>query len=218
MLIMLKPIPKNWAICRGAEQIQLHINALNNADETALHAAALNRKANVVLLLLENGADVNARDKYNNTALHRAVSYGYEDVARLLLEHGADEAIIMTFQFHSIGLKSTTEIAKSNVSFATSAPGLKLNIKSTYHRYAYGYLWSRLEAGGIASQQAAAGGHWNQVIGGHHGLRRRVTNWINIEKLIKATTGSKFQSALGEVANRYGSHGPSIILQNSWVP
>jgi ankyrin repeat protein len=45
------------------------INALNTADETALHAAARNGKGNVVSLLLENGADVEARNKYNNTVL-----------------------------------------------------------------------------------------------------------------------------------------------------
>jgi hypothetical protein len=50
---------------------------------------------------------------------------------------------MQTFQFHSIGLTSTTDIVKSNVSFAT-ARGLKSNINSTYHRYVCGYLWGRL--------------------------------------------------------------------------
>jgi ankyrin repeat protein len=45
-----------------------NINALNTADENALHAAARNGKGNIVSLVLENGADVEAQNKYNNTA------------------------------------------------------------------------------------------------------------------------------------------------------
>ncbi|KAH0538579.1 hypothetical protein FGG08_004829 [Glutinoglossum americanum] len=44
----------------------------------------------IVVLLLERGADVEAKDGYGCTSLHWAASNGYKVVVRILLENGAD--------------------------------------------------------------------------------------------------------------------------------
>lgn len=57
---------------------------------TPLHHAALCGKANIIELLLKNGADVNAHNISGTTPLKLAVEGDYYDAARLLLENGAD--------------------------------------------------------------------------------------------------------------------------------
>ena len=42
----------------------------------------------IVLLLIENGADVNTISKAGETPFHCAVSLGYDDIASLLTNHG----------------------------------------------------------------------------------------------------------------------------------
>jgi ankyrin repeat protein/uncharacterized glyoxalase superfamily protein PhnB len=60
-------------------------------SSTSLHAAAARGHAEVVRLLLEQGADPDARDAGDNaTALHFAAGGGHIDVMRMLLEAGAD--------------------------------------------------------------------------------------------------------------------------------
>jgi ankyrin repeat protein len=66
-----------------------NINGLNNDDETALHVASRNGKANVVQLLLDYGADVEAWNIRKTAALQEASFHGHDNVARLLLEKGA---------------------------------------------------------------------------------------------------------------------------------
>ncbi|KAJ7864383.1 ankyrin repeat-containing domain protein [Mycena leptocephala] len=63
-----------------------NINGLNNDDETALHVASRNGKANVVQLLLDYGADVEAWNIRKTAALQEASFHGHDNVARLLLE------------------------------------------------------------------------------------------------------------------------------------
>ena len=46
--------------------------------------------AEIVSLLLANGADINAKDSYNRTPLQLAVRFGCSDMARLLIAKGAD--------------------------------------------------------------------------------------------------------------------------------
>ena len=46
--------------------------------------------ADVVKVLIQNGADVNAVDKYKRTALHIAVQEGHVDVVKVLIQNGVD--------------------------------------------------------------------------------------------------------------------------------
>lgn len=58
---------------------------------TPLHAAAAKGHADVVALLLENGANPMARDTSDNaTPLHWAAENGHLDVVATLIQHGAD--------------------------------------------------------------------------------------------------------------------------------
>lgn len=54
-----------------------------------LHLAALNRKPEVVRLLLQYGADPNVRNEHNQTPLHLAASLGEDESARALIKAGA---------------------------------------------------------------------------------------------------------------------------------
>ena len=47
----------------------------------------------IIMFLINNGADINSQNKKLNTALHYALSYQEYDIADLLLRYGADENI-----------------------------------------------------------------------------------------------------------------------------
>lgn len=58
---------------------------------TALHHACFEGKADVVVFLLEQGAEINRKDtKYSLTPLHMAAWKGQAEVIRILLDRGAD--------------------------------------------------------------------------------------------------------------------------------
>ena len=57
---------------------------------TALHCSAYKGYADVVKVLIENGADVNAVQKDKWSALHFVARNGYVDVVKVLIENGAD--------------------------------------------------------------------------------------------------------------------------------
>ena len=62
------------------------------AGASALHHAVLKNNAEVVRLLLDNGADIEikAKDQFEGTPLIWAAYWGLYDMAKLLLEEGAD--------------------------------------------------------------------------------------------------------------------------------
>ena len=67
------------------------VNAAGANGLTPLHVAAGNGRAQVVNLLLKNGAKLEARDaKHWKTPLHWAVFGGSAEAARALLDAGAD--------------------------------------------------------------------------------------------------------------------------------
>lgn len=60
---------------------------------TALHAAASCGRTDVVLLLIEKGADLNAKSSANWTPLMEAVWSGHIDIVKILLDAGADPGL-----------------------------------------------------------------------------------------------------------------------------
>ena len=74
-----------------SENINFRIKINRFDDEyTLLTLATLKKFYEIVLLLLQNGADVNAQDQYGETALVVSLEKGYKKIAKILLEYGAD--------------------------------------------------------------------------------------------------------------------------------
>ena len=67
-----------------------HVNAQGGAYATSMHVAAALGYADILLLLLENGANLEDLDKYFITPLHRASWTGTLEAVRCLLDHGAN--------------------------------------------------------------------------------------------------------------------------------
>lgn len=61
--------------------------------DTPLMSAVESGSKEVVMALLEAGAQVNSQNNYGETALHQAYFYGHPELADILLQHGADPDI-----------------------------------------------------------------------------------------------------------------------------
>ena len=61
------------------------VNTVNNWKQTPLHLATSVGQLEIMLLLLDSGAQVNARDHQNLTPLHQAVIHGNRKAVELLL-------------------------------------------------------------------------------------------------------------------------------------
>ena len=70
---------------RGA-QVNLKSNILKR---TPLHQAVRHNKINMVMLLVESGAQIDAKDSMNDTPLHASVRMGRFPIVKYLVEHGA---------------------------------------------------------------------------------------------------------------------------------
>lgn len=63
---------------------------LEAVERTSLHYAARFQPTEIVIMLVDNGADVKMRDDNNETALHLAAIGGKPETVKFLLERGAD--------------------------------------------------------------------------------------------------------------------------------
>ena len=72
------------------ETKQVNINLPNDQDlgRTALHYAAWKGTAEMVDLLVKNGADLNCKNNNGWTALHYASRYGKTEMFELLVKNG----------------------------------------------------------------------------------------------------------------------------------
>jgi len=66
------------------------VNARGGVHGTPLHAAVHKEDLDLVVLLLERGADMESRDLQDQTPLYVASSRGYAEVVRSLINRGAD--------------------------------------------------------------------------------------------------------------------------------
>lgn len=78
-------------LVRGGADV--NVAAKNTMRVTALHSAAASRNAEIVKLILRNGADPNAKQQSGYTALHSAAFHNDAEMARALLDAGADPEI-----------------------------------------------------------------------------------------------------------------------------
>lgn len=68
-----------------------NINDVDNRGNTPLHWASMKDRADTVLLLIENGADIEAKDIDNWTALHYAAAFASLQTVEALVDNGADK-------------------------------------------------------------------------------------------------------------------------------
>ncbi|XP_023223352.1 ankyrin repeat domain-containing protein 18B-like [Centruroides sculpturatus] len=66
------------------------VNVTDKYQRILLHLAAIQGFHNIVIVLLESGANVNAVDCENRTPIFNAVQHGHNEIVKLLLEKGAD--------------------------------------------------------------------------------------------------------------------------------
>ena len=71
----------------------LKVASVEDKNE-ALLSACEDGKTDMVVLLLDNGADINCKSVFDKfTPLHEAAGHGHVDTVRLLLDQGADRTI-----------------------------------------------------------------------------------------------------------------------------
>ncbi|XP_037420234.1 ankyrin-1-like isoform X2 [Triticum dicoccoides] len=100
-------------VCRClVEELGFDINAGSKIGVTALAAAALDGKMDVVRYLLDNGADPNKKDDAGSVPLHCAAKFGHHEAARLLLSRGASVDIAY---FHGTPLHIAAYYGKASV-------------------------------------------------------------------------------------------------------
>ena len=93
------------------------VSSRDGVGLTALHWAALCGQAEIVLLLLERGADVSSKTTPGWTPLHFAACCGREAMVQLLLDRGADE----TLRTLDCGRTTPEEMATAAQHLATAA-------------------------------------------------------------------------------------------------
>ncbi|XP_051147363.1 integrin-linked protein kinase 1-like [Andrographis paniculata] len=75
------------------QELTKGVNA-NLADydkRTALHLASCEGRTEIVVLLLQKGADVNSMDRWGRTPLSDACSFGHQDICEILKAHGGTD-------------------------------------------------------------------------------------------------------------------------------
>lgn len=95
--------------------------------ETPLIEAASNGHADVVKLLIENGADVNLKGEAWYGPLHAAAAKGHIEVVKILLENGADVNIFHHNKpLHNAAMNGHIEVAEILLAY-----GADINAKGT---------------------------------------------------------------------------------------
>lgn len=70
-------------------------------ESTSLMQCTNVNSVDMVILLLDNGADVNIQDNHGDSAIHWSAYYGQVEITRLFMEHGANPNLI---SWHSDGV------------------------------------------------------------------------------------------------------------------
>lgn len=72
---------------------RMHVDERDSEDNTPLHCACFNGRAEAALCLLQHGADPNARNTSGWTPVHFAVLKGSPEIVKMLTRFGADLSI-----------------------------------------------------------------------------------------------------------------------------
>lgn len=81
---------------------------------TALHIASLAGQELIVIILVENGANVNVQSLNGFTPLYMAAQENHESVVRYLLAHGANQALATEVYFSSFFYSVFSKFRKIN--------------------------------------------------------------------------------------------------------
>ncbi|KAJ6178877.1 hypothetical protein N7519_009338 [Penicillium mononematosum] len=101
------------------------------SSRSALSAACLGGKSDVVTLLLDKGANVNSYHKLHATALFTALVYGHQDIVPILLEKGADVNIIG--EHHGTALYIASHLGNPDIVLSILERGADINYNHKWH-------------------------------------------------------------------------------------
>ena len=103
--------------------------------DTALLMAVASRSESMVVLLIDNGADVNAKGESQETALHLAAFYGDAQIAQVLLKAGAD-ANAIGYRHDDTPLQVAALHGHADVVKLLLAHGANVNAENMLHKTA----------------------------------------------------------------------------------
>lgn len=106
-------IPGSTTDCSPSTQKRLPAQMVDCDGNTALHLASMAGQHQVVLALLDAGADVVAQNRYGDTPLHLAAATGHADVVDSLLSAGASPNAVN--KSHSLPLECAAENNRFNI-------------------------------------------------------------------------------------------------------
>ncbi len=86
----------NFSLMEKILDSGVDVNFIDSKGNSALFAASLSGKKNMVRLLLNNGADTNLKNKNKNkkTPIITASMKGHTDIVKILLEYGTDPNVV----------------------------------------------------------------------------------------------------------------------------
>ncbi|KAL8268528.1 hypothetical protein R6Q59_002326 [Mikania micrantha] len=96
---------------------------------TALHLAACEGCTEIVLLLLEKGADVNSTDRWGRTPLSDARSVGHLEICKILEAHGGIDSVAVDSQTPSYWIHYTEVPLKGAILIGEGAYGEVYKVK-----------------------------------------------------------------------------------------
>ncbi|OQE24010.1 hypothetical protein PENFLA_c010G04791 [Penicillium flavigenum] len=101
------------------------------SSRSALSAACLGGKSDVVTLLLDKSANVNSYHKLHATALFTALVYGHQDIVPILLEQGAD--VNITDEHHGTALYMASPLGNPDIVLSILERGADINYNHKRH-------------------------------------------------------------------------------------
>ena len=97
----------------------------------AVHVAVMNFRLDMLVILLDNKADVNQRDSQGNTMLHLAAWQSQEKIVKLLLERGAE--VDAENLWKETPLQKAAEIGSVTIFELLAHAGANINHKDKIH-------------------------------------------------------------------------------------
>ena len=147
-----------------------NVNATNHKNRTAMLLACIERKADLINILLNAGADPNIATTNGNTCLHAAATYDVpQEVVQTIIDHGADvnatnkknrTALLIAYKLKNTDIINTLLNARAD-------PNIVFTDGNTCLHYAVQYRFFPKEAIQDTINKGAnvnAANHKNQIV------------------------------------------------------